>query len=134
VAENCGAYAPRGWLVYRMFRKPFTNRLFSVPCEVLRASKSFGQDGYRFSLYVRLSSGRIVSMSMPIASHEVEPDPEPIRARLRAMSDRELLQHGRRCAAACDPYRSQNITPAGLLELRECCLDWLRRRQTRRNR
>ena len=70
---------------------------------------------------------------MPIAtSHEPE-DPEPIRAKLKAMSDAELVKHGRALRIACDPSKGF-VSPGTPFELRESRLEWLRRREARRNR
>jgi len=72
-------------------------------------------------------------MSMPVAKGDDSPDAEPLRARLRAMSDAELLAHGRALKAACDPFAGF-VAPGIPLELREARLEFLRRRQARRSR
>ena len=71
-------------------------------------------------------------MSMPTAMRETEPDPEPIRVKLRKLSDSELVRYGRECKAKIDPGR--RVTELDLMTLRECRLEWLRRREARRNR
>jgi len=72
-------------------------------------------------------------MSMPVAKGDDSPDAEPLRARLRAMSDAELLAHGiairRAFDASVKAGALTEITP-----LREARWEWLRRREIRRNR
>jgi cell division protein FtsX len=71
-------------------------------------------------------------MSMPIAIQEPSPDPEPVRAKLRKMSDSELVRYGRECKAKINP--DKRVTELDLMTLRECRLEWLRRREARRKR
>jgi len=69
---------------------------------------------------------------MPTAQHDPEPDPEPIRAKLRLMTDAELVKHGRKLVALCNPHQEGFVSPTDVLELREARLDWLRRKAERR--
>ena len=72
-------------------------------------------------------------MSMPIAQSAEPEDPTEIRAKLRLMTDAQLVAHGRALKEACDPFAGF-VAPGILLELREARLEFLRRRQESRKR
>jgi hypothetical protein len=70
-------------------------------------------------------------MSMPVAKGDESPDLEPLRARLRAMTDAQLLTHGLACRRAFDASVKAGEL-VDITELRESRWEWLRRKAERR--